>query len=185
MAVLVDTLKTTRARHCWCTTLLIVAAAGVGPVLRASSNLVGTAAIEHCGNADRLTINCSEDEAVQLRFSSPHDTLVLSIDFVLRGRNVPKENPVVEVFLSLPQRPASEPSRVVLQMNHRTYPLAFNVDGQGVAQSIVPLEDFVNLAMTSPVEGTAFGKHFVATNEQMLTLRLALGRWAADISRRR
>jgi len=41
------------------------------------------------------------------------------------------------------------------------------------------LEDFVNLAMLSTIEGTAFGEHFVATDQQMLTLRLALGRWAA------
>ena len=38
----------------------------------------------------------------------------------------------------------------------------------------------MKLAMMSPVEGTAFGKHFVATDEQMLTLRLTLGRWAAS-----
>jgi len=37
----------------------------------------------------------------------------------------------------------------------------------------------VNLAMMSTIEGTAFGEHFVATHQQMLTLRLTLGRWAA------
>ena len=34
------------------------------------------------------------------------------------------------------------------------------------------------------LEGTAFGEHYVATNQQMLTLRLAVGRWAAYAPRR-
>jgi hypothetical protein len=44
---------------------------------------------------------------------------------------------------------------------------------------VLRLEDFVNLAMMSTIKGTAFGEHFVAADQQMLTLRLAAGRWAA------
>jgi hypothetical protein len=33
--------------------------------------------------------------------------------------------------------------------------------------------------MMSTIQGTAFGDRFVATDRQMLTLRLAVGRWAA------
>jgi hypothetical protein len=64
-------------------------------------------------------------------------------------------------------------------MDHRSYPLATNVDTRGVVKSVMSFESFVNLAMTSPIQGTAFGDRFVATDRQMLTLRLAVGRWAA------
>jgi len=169
-----------RMRTCLITALSIVFGFGGGSVLCASSNLVGTAAIEHCGDDEGLMISCRDDEAIQLRFSNPNDTAVLAIDFIVRGRNVSNEHRVVEVLFGLSQRSGPVPSRVAFQANRREYPLATNVDDRGVAKAILAFEDFVSLAMMSPVEGVAFGKHFVATDKQMLTLRLALGRWAAS-----
>src|SRR4051812_22393394 len=110
-------------------------------------------------------ISCGDDEAIQLRFSNPKNASVLSSDFVLHGRNVPRQNRVVEVPFSLPQRSVPVSSRVAFQTNRRAYPLAINVDSRGIAKSILPVEGFVNIAMTSPVEGTAFGEHFVATDQ--------------------
>jgi hypothetical protein len=177
-------------RSCPITALLIVVnSIGATIALSASSNLVGTAAIQHCGSADagamngtwdyELSISCQNDEAIQLRFATPNDQSVLKIDFVLRGKNVPNEHRIVEVFFSPPQRSDHVISRIAFQADGRLHPLASNIDRRGVSKSVLPLEDFVNLAMMSTLEGTAFGEHFIATNQQMLTLRLAVGRWAA------
>jgi hypothetical protein len=169
-----------RMGSCRIIALLIVGHAIAATLaLSASSNLVGTAAIQHCGSADGLSISCHDDEAIQLRFAAANDQSVLQIDFVLRGKNVPNERRIVEVFLSSPQRSGRVPSQIAFQTDRRLYPLATNVDSRGVAKSVLALEDFVNLAMMSTIKGTAFGEHFVATDQQMLTLRLALGRWVA------
>jgi hypothetical protein len=169
-----------RTRSITALSIVISVGVGVGVVLGASSNLVGTGAIEHCGNSEGLMISCRDDEAIQLHFSNPNRTAALAIDFIVRGRNISNEHRVVEVLFRLTQPSGPVPSRVGFQVNHREYPLPTNVDSRGVAKAILPLEDFVSLAMMSPVEGIAFGKHFVATDKQMLTLRLALGRWAAS-----
>jgi len=167
-------------RSCSATALFIVVnSISATLASSASSNLVGTAAIEHCGNAEGMSISCHDDEAIQLRFATANDQSVLKIDFVLRGKNVPNDHRIVEVFLSSPQRSGRVPARVAFQTDRRLYPLATNVDSRGIAKSVLALEEFVNLAMMSTLEGTAFGEHFVATSQQMLTLRLAVGRWAA------
>ena len=54
-----------------------------------------------------------------------------------------------------------------------------NVDNRGVVKSVMPLESFIELALSSSLQGSAFGDRFVATDRQMLTLRLAVGRWVA------
>jgi hypothetical protein len=165
---------------CSIAALLVVSnSIGATPALSASSNLVGTAAIEHCGNADGLSVSCHDDEAIQLRFATANDQSVLKIDFVLRGKNGSSEHRVMEVFLSSPERSGHVTSRVAFQTDRQLYPLATNIDSRGVAKSVMALEDFVNLVMLSPLEGTAFGAHFVASDQQMVTLRLTLGRWTA------
>jgi hypothetical protein len=144
--------------------------------------LVGTGAILHCGNENSPSISCRDDEAVQLRFEGANGQIALTIDFVPREKDLPPEQRIVEVFVAS-QRPSGRaPSRVTFQVNHRPYPLATNVDSRGVVESVMSLESFVNLAMMSTIQGTAFGDRFVATDRQMLTLRLAVGRWAAQPS---
>ena len=159
---------------------IVVNSLGAASALPASSNLVGTAAILHCGSADGPSISCQDDEAIQLRFATKNDQSVLKIDFVLRGKNVPNEHRTVEVLFSSPQRSSHVISRVAFQADGRLRPLASNIDSRGVSKSVLAFEDFVDLAMMSTLEGTAFGDHFIATNQQMLTLRLAVGRWAAS-----
>ncbi len=145
----------------------------------ASSTLVGTAAIQHCGKSDGLSIDCRDDDAVQLRFVDRQDQSIVSIDFVLRGKTALDLHRTVEIFVSAPHRIGSGSSELAFQWDRRPRPLATNIDARGVSKSVMALEDFVNFAMTSTLEGSAFGAHFVATKQQMLTLRLAAGRWAA------
>jgi len=56
---------------------------------------------------------------------------------VLRGKNAPPEERVLEVFFSLPQRSGPAPSRIAFQTGHRLYPLATSVDSRGVAKAIL------------------------------------------------
>ena len=164
-------------------TALITVAASIGTTIAASgsSHLVGSSATEHCGNSNGLSISCRDDEAIQLRFDNANGQSALTIDFVLRGRDLPPGQRVVEIFLTSQQRLSGRvPSTVMLLMDHRPYPLATNVDSRGIVKSVLSFESFVDLAMTSLIQGTAFGERFVATDRQMLTLRLAAGRWAAN-----
>jgi|SRR5579872_3027187 hypothetical protein len=149
-------------------------------VLSGSSEVVGTGAILHRGSESGPSISCRDYEAVQLRFEEENGQTALTIDFVPRENDLPPEQRIVEVFVASQQPPGRAPSHVTLQVNHRPYPLATNVDSRGVVKSVMSLESFVNLAMTSTIQGTAFGERFVATDRQMLTLQLALSRWAAQ-----
>ena len=162
-------------------TALFIVVTFVGSTITASgsSHLVGTGAIQHCGNSDGLSISCRDDEAIQLGFDRANAQSALTIDFVLRGKDLPHAQRVVEILLRSQRRSSRVPSPVTFQKDHRPYPLATNVDSRGVVKAVMSLESFVDLAMTSPIQGTAFGDHFVATDQQMLTLRLAAGRWAA------
>ena len=160
--------------------LVTVVFVGATLGLSASSNFVGTTAIQHCGNTDGIAIDCRDDDAIQLRFTNQADQSVLSIDFVLRGNKERREHATVEIFVSGPHPTADRWSPgLAFQTDRRRLPLATTLDARGVAKSVMALDDFVSLAMMSAIEGTAFGRHFVATNQQTLALRLAAGRWAA------
>ncbi len=161
---------------------IVVNSIGAAIGVSASSNLVGTAAILHCGSTDKPSISCQDDEAIELRFATTNDQSVLTIDFVPSGKNVANEHRIVDVFFSSPQRSGHVTSRIAFQADGRLHLLASNMDGRGVSKSVMAFEDFVDLAMMSTLEGTAFGEHFIATKQQMLTLRLAVGRWAAHAS---
>jgi len=164
---------------CFCTAaIVLVISIGITVPSSASSKLVGTDAIEHCGNTDELAISCYDYEAIQLRFATATGQSTLQIDFVLRGRNLPNEHRRVEIFLTSRPRSGRVPSRFAFRTDRRLYPLATNIDSRGIAKSVVSFDDFMNLAMMSTLEGVAFGEDFVATNQQMVVLRLAVGRWA-------
>ena len=124
-------------RICSTIALSFVVSSGISPALYASSNLVGTDRDLHCGNGEM--ISCRDDEAIRLRFSHANDQSVLGIDFVLRGKNAPPEDRVVEVLFSLPQRSGPAPSRIAFQTNHGLYPLATNVDSRGSCESHPPV----------------------------------------------
>lgn len=158
---------------------IVVTFAATTVTASGSSHLVGSGAIEHCGTNNGLSISCRDDEGIQLRFDGSNAESALTIDFVLRGKDQPHAERVVEIYVTA-RRPSSRAlSAVTFQRDHTPYPLATNVDNRGVVKSVMPLESFIELALSSPLQGSAFGDRFVATDRQMLTLRLAVGRWAA------
>ena len=162
------------------TLLIVVTFLGATLMASGSSEVAGAGAILHCGSESNPSFRCRGYEAVQLRFEGANGQTALTIDFVPREQDLPPEQRIVEVFVASSRPSGRAPSRVTLQANHRPYPLATNVDSRGVVKSVMSLESFVNLAMMSTIQGTAFGERFVATDRQMLTLRLAVGRWAAQ-----
>jgi hypothetical protein len=159
---------------CMVATLAATTVTASGP-----SHLVGSGAIEHCGTNDGVSISCRDDEGIQLRFDRSNAESALTIDFVLRGKDLPHAHRVVEIYVTARRSSTRALSAVTFQRDHRPYPLATNVDSRGVVKSVMPLESFVELVLSSPLQGSAFGDRFVATDRQMLALRLAVGRWAA------
>jgi len=64
----------------------------------------------------------------------------LKIDFVLRGKSLPGAERVVEIFFTAPRPSTRVLSSVILRTDHRSYPLATNVDSRGVVKSVMSLE---------------------------------------------